>query len=176
MSEDNRRGKKSFSERDKELRERKYKGDHDTPGASRQQRSHEYRSYKNQLNKIFDGGGLPAALKEKLEGTEVGQKSKAKKEQLKAIKEAAAPRAILAAYRSYRESHDFPEDEEVLAKLLELEDEPSIVVEALEQIDALHAEGRLKRASSLKMRIKSAQMTIDDDDVWAAAGALLKKL
>jgi hypothetical protein len=42
-------------------------------------------------------------------------------------------------------------------------------------IDALLADGKLKRSNSLKARIKTAQMTIDSPRVNEAAARLLAK-
>jgi len=176
--DDSDRPKKSWRERDAQ---RGKSAHHGRDGQSSYQErknsnSQAYRSYKTQLNKLFDGGALPEVLKDKLGDTAVGSSSKNRKEALKALKEAKTPKARLKELQAFREEFEFPKDEEVLGLLLELDDEPQIVVEALNTISELHGEGGLKRASSLKGRIKTAQMTVDDDDVFAAAKALLKKL
>ena len=173
---DDTRGKKSFSELDKARREKKHRRDDTSPGQSRRERSQAYSSYKRDLNKIFDGGGLPDLLKEKLADTEVGQQSKAKKEALQAITDASSRRKMLAALKSFEEVHGFPEDEATLTKLLEFDDEDAILLKALQGLESLLAEDVLKRRSAVKMRVKSLQMTADDDDVADAATALAKKL
>jgi len=134
-----------------------------------------YRAYKTQLNKLFDGGGLPDALKEKLEEKGVGTEAKQKKELTRAIVAATAPAAIKAALEAHRASFGFPDDEEALGKLLELDDVP-VLLETLASLDRLHGEGGLRRASSLKARIKTAQMTADSAKVTDAAKVLLGKL
>jgi len=175
--DDDLRGKKSFSELDKDRRERKHRRDDDGPGRGRPKESSQaYRAYKSQLDKVFDGGGLPEALKQKLEETGVGAAGKARKEALATLMAADGAAQTSAALTAYREAHGFPEDEGALAKLLELEDEPEVVVEALETIGRLRDEGGLKKGGSLKMRVKAAQMTVDDDDVFAAAKKVLGKL
>ena len=60
-------------------------------------------------------------------------------------------------------------------QLLDLDDE-AIVLQALSTLNELLEEGAIKRASSLKMRIKTAQMTVDTAEVKAAGDALLEKL
>lgn len=170
------RDKKSFSELDRLRRERKYGRDNDSPGQRRIESSQAYSNYKRQLNRAFDGGALPDAIKEKLGETEFGKQKKARKAAAKAVTEAAGESAIFAAFVAYKEAHGFPEEEEVLGKLLELEAEPEVVGEALRTIGKLAAQGSLKRGKSLKARIKTAQMTVDDDDVFAAAKELLEQI
>ena len=41
--------------------------------------SQAYRAYKSELNKIFEGGGLPEHLKDQLGETELGKRSAAEK-------------------------------------------------------------------------------------------------
>jgi hypothetical protein len=141
----------------------------------RLERSQAYRAYKTQLNRLFDGGALPDALKSKLEDKGVGVEAKRKKELASAILSATSPSAQRAALAAYRVEAGFPDGEEVLAKLLDLDDE-ALVLETLAAIDQLHAQGGLKRASSLKARVKTAQMTLDSPRVTEAARALLAKL
>lgn len=144
-------------------------------GGRRVENTQAYRAYKTQLNKLFDGGGLPAALKEKLEDKGLGNESKQKKELTYAIVAAITPSAIKAALEAHRAARGFPDDEEALGKLLELDDVP-VLLETLATLDRLQREGGLKRASSLKARIKTAQMTADSAKVNEAARALLARL
>ena len=142
----------------------------------RSEGSQAYRSYKTQLNKLFDGGGaVPDALKEKLGDLEAPEEIKAEKESRQAILESATPRKIRKAYRAYRENHDFPRDKAVIEKLLDLDDE-DVILECFEVLGAMHAAGEIKRASSLKMRIETAQITVDSPQVKDAGDRLLKQL
>jgi hypothetical protein len=174
------RDKKSFSELDKQRRDRQRSGQPDRSEEGRSQKQLEsskaYNTYKRQLERAFDGGGLPQAMKEKLGETDVGKTAKARKAALVAITEASAPAQIIEALNAFRAEHGFPEDETVLAKLLELQDHPVIVAEALRTIATLHAAGTLKRGASLKARVKTVKMVIDDDEVVALATDLLTKL
>lgn len=138
-------------------------------------RSQAYRSYKTQLNKLFAGGDLPEALKSKIADKGVGDEAKRKRELTQALLGAGSAADVRAALAQYREAFGPPEDEEVLAKLLDLDD-AAIALETLTTIDRLHGEARLKRAGSLKARIKTAQMTSDSGRVQEAAKALLAKL
>ena len=142
----------------------------------RLERSQAYRSYKTQLNKLFDGGGImPEALGDKLGGSGVATDAKARKEAAAAIAAATSPKVMRAALQAFVAVHGFPEDEEVLAKVLDMGEE-SAILKAIETLAALQADGRLKRAASLKARLKTAQMTQDDPDIRSAAAALLGKL
>jgi hypothetical protein len=118
---------------------------------------------------------MPDALKARL--SEAGDMPgvKERKEGLDAIKQAGTPAAVKAAFEAFRAAHGFPEDEEVLGKLLDLSDE-AIVLEAIETIDRLRGEGKLKRGSSFRARLDTVQMTLDDPKVQAAARALLRQL
>lgn len=145
------------------------------PGAERRQSSQAYRSYKTQLNKLFDGGALPEALNQTLGDTSVASGAKEKKAAIQAILTAVGPKDTKAAVQRYQTAHGFPEDEGVLAKLLDLSDE-AVVLQAIEKLTAMQAEGLLKRGASLKARLKTAEMTIDDPEVQRAARALWPKL
>ncbi len=174
---DNDRPKKSWSEIDKA----RDKSAHRAEGAGgshseeRLQRSQAYRNYKTQLNKLFDGGALPEALKSKLDEAGVGADAKRKKAAEQAILAATKPSEVRAALEAHKGDHGFPDNEEVLGKLLDLED-AAVALEAITTIARLHAEGGLKRASSLRARLKTAQMTIDSAKVQQAARDLLAKL
>ena len=174
---DDDRPKKSW----REIDQGKDKSSHRKGGESgskprRSDNSQAYRSYKTQLNKLFDGGvALPDALKEKLGGFEAPETIKGERVARQAILDCLTPRKIRKAYRAYREEYDFPWDKEVIEKLLDLDDE-DVILESFEVLGQMHAEGLIKRASSLKMRIKTAQMTVDTSEVKTAGDSLLEKL
>ena len=177
MANDDDKPKKSWREidsaKDKSSHRKEEGGSGNRPG--RVERSQAYRAYKTQLNKLFDGGGLPDALKNKLEEAGVGSSKKRKKDCVSAILASKNLKAVQEALETNRQEFGFPDDEEVLAKLLE-QDNIKIVLETLAMIETLQAEGHLKRGSSLKARIKTAQMMLDSPKVNEAALALLAKL
>lgn len=175
MSDD--KPKKSWRERDRANDSSSHRRDEKAPVAqARHQKSAAYRNYKSQLNKLFDGGEMPAALKDKLGETETGKVAKRRKELTTAIVDAVKPRQVQSALREFRaEMEAFPADEEVLKKLIDLDDE-EIVLEALDVIAALHREGTLKRASSFKARLKTVKMTLDAPAVVRRVDSLLAKL
>ena len=141
----------------------------------RAQRSGAYRQYKSQLEKVFSGEGLPEALKEKLAETGVGKKAQEKKEGLQAILAAKTPRTLKKTLKEFKEEHGFPEDEEVLAKLLDLSNE-RLVEETLDTLLRLEAENALKRARSLKGRLNTVKITMDAPSILKKVDALLGKL
>ena len=145
-------------------------------GTGRHEKSRAYQSYKSQLNKLFDGTGvLPEALKGKLEDSEVAEQARAKREAAEAVLAADRPRKIRKLFKVYREEYGFPEDEDLLAKLLDSDDE-DIVIECFETIGRLLDEGTLKRGPSLKARIKTAQITIDAPEIKELGDALIPRL
>jgi hypothetical protein len=173
-NEDDDRPTKSWREIDKMRDSSQRRERRSQDGPSRQQRSSEYRSYKTQLNKLFDGGALPAALKDKLDDGFMDEARERKQAQGE-ILAAGSSADVLGALARYREAHGFPADEEVLAKLLDLDDE-GVLMEAIQTIDRLHGEGGLTRSSSLKARLKTVQTMIDEPEIQEAAQALLRKL
>lgn len=180
------RGKLSFSERDKRQRERKHGGgghEERRPGQRKLEHSQAYSSYKQQLNKLFDGGGaLPEALQEKLAETGVGKVQAERKRAADAIRAAQSGAAKLKALGAYRAAYEgeMPADEEALQGFLqvseELEQQPDLLCEVISSLEAMHVAGDLKRLATLKARLKNTRMMVDDDDVDAAATALLKRL
>lgn len=176
MSDDE-RPKKSWRDLDRKRDQSSHRKDTDRGASpsSMRENSREYRAYKSQLDKMFDGGGLPEALKEKLGETATGAKAKQRKELLKNLTDAIKSRDVIKALRAYRAEFGFPEDEAALAKLVDLDDD-EIVLETLETFERLHSEGAIKRATSFKARLKTVKMTIDEPKVLALADRLLKKL
>jgi hypothetical protein len=145
-------------------------------GAERQQSSQAYRSYKTQLNKLFDGGALPEALSGKLADTPVASEAKQRKEAVAGILKALKPKDVVKAVKDYDAAFGgMPDDEEALGKILDLTDE-GLVLRALDKIAELRAAGPLQRTASLKARLKSVQISLDEPDIISAAKALLAQL
>ena len=138
--------------------------------------SQAYRSYKTQLNKLFDGGAeLPDALKEKLQDSGMVEAAKAKKAATEKVMEAMSPRKLRKAFKAYRAEYGFPEEPGMLNKLLESDDE-DLLVEVMETVDRLIAADELKVGPALKARIKSAMILVDAPEVQTLGSELLKKL
>jgi len=140
------------------------------------ERSQAYRAYKSQLNKLFDGGGsLPDAIKQQLEEKGVAKDASRKKTMADAIIAATSPKGAVAALEAFKSEYGFPQNEEVLSRLLDLSDE-AILTEAMSTIAMLKEGGRLKRGNALKARLKTVEMTVDGPDVQRAARELAQKL
>ncbi|MBI3180229.1 MAG: hypothetical protein HYZ27_11235 [Deltaproteobacteria bacterium] len=175
--DDEDRPKKSWREidaqRDKSTHQREDRAGGAKP--ARIERSQAYRSYKTQLDKLFSGGALPEALKEKLTDGKIAAQAKERKAAAEAILAAASPKAVEAALAAYQSQHGFPEDEQVLARLLDLSND-AVLQQAIATIARLHGESRLKRAQSLKARLNTVAMTAEDPAVQNAARALVALL
>ncbi|MEO1483025.1 MAG: hypothetical protein AAFU77_13045 [Myxococcota bacterium] len=174
---DDERPKKSWRDLDRKRDHSSHRKEERGGGSPSDMRenSREYRAYKSQLDKMFDGGGLPEALREKLGDTATGAKAKQRKELLKNLTDAIKSRDVIKALRAYRADFGFPEDEAALAKLVDLDDD-EIVLETLQTFERLLDEGMIKRATSFKVRLKTVKMTVDDPQVLTLADRLLKKL
>ena len=173
---DDDRPKKSW----REIDAGKNKSNHRTGGGGakpdRMANSQAYRSYKTQLNKLFDGGAeLPDALKEKLQDSGMVEAAKAKKAATQAVLDAMSPRKLRKTFKAYRAEYGFPEESGLLNKLLESDDE-DLLIEIFEVIERLVGEGELKAGSAMKARIKSALILVDAPEVQNLGTALLKKL
>ena len=175
MAHNDDRPKKTFSELDKMRKEGRQGGERDR-GPGKLERTQAYKSYKTQLNKLFDGTGeLPEALKSKLEDAGVAEAAKAKQEAAQKVLTALSPRKLRKAFKAYRAEYGFPEDEGLLNKLLESDDE-DVLLEVMEAMDRLLSDGLFKAGPALKARIQSAQILVDDPSVKAAGDKLLAKI
>ena len=144
--------------------------------SSRGDRSQAYRSYKSQLNKLFDGGGaLPDALQKQLEEKGVAKDAARKKTMTDAIIRGTSPQAVVVALAAFKTEYGFPENEEALSRLLDLEDEP-ILLETIAMIASLGAQRRLKRGHALRARLQTVEMTVDVETVRRAARDLIRSL
>jgi len=166
--------RKSWRDRDAS-KDRSRHRDGPSGGRAPKTESQAYRAYKSELNKIFEGGGLPEHLKDQLGETELGKRSAEEKSARDALMNELKPRKFLKAFRSYRADFGFPADNDLLGRLLDTDDD-ELVLETMEQIQKLHSEGSLKRAAALKARIKSALIAIDEPDVQKLGKALLEIL
>ncbi|MBN1960777.1 MAG: hypothetical protein JW841_07500 [Deltaproteobacteria bacterium] len=169
------RPKRSWREID-QMREKSGHRRNERPTANpRLERTQAYRSYKTQLNKLFDGGGLPDVLKNKLAEKGIGNEAKRKKELASAISAANNSKQLQKTVSEYKESFSNLEDEEALATMLNSDNE-KFVLAAIIDIDKLLSEGILKRGASLKARLKTAIMTLESPRIKEQAKELLDKL
>jgi hypothetical protein len=98
-----------------------------------------------------------------------------KKELLAPIVGATTLEGLRSALATFRLSFGFPDDEQAIAKVLDLEDGPT-VIEALGVVGRLVQEGRWTRIAPLRARLRTAQATARSAEVRQLAGDLLTKL
>jgi hypothetical protein len=148
-----------------------------SPAAGRpaQPESQAYRAYKSQLGRLFDGGALPGALQSKLAHAGISDDSKQRRAAGDTVVAAEGEAASLAALAAYCASFGMPDDERVLAKLLDLTDTATLT-RTLQHLTSLVRTGALKHSATLRGRVKGLQMATGDDDVWALCRDLLAKL
>src|SRR5215472_8436253 len=109
-----------------------------------------YTRYKQNLERVFAGGELSDALRDRLDPS---GKGKAKDVVLKKIREAEDAKSFAAAVDELLAQHDLPDDPYLLDRML---DHPrtEVVLKAIEHLNALADEGKLaKPPKSLPMRL-----------------------
>lgn len=164
--------RKSYRERDKGRDRSRHVTSSDRE-RERFEKTTAYTRYKEGLEKVFSGGELSKALREKLDPS---GKDKEKDSRLKAIREAEGPAAFAKALDAFLEGHEFPDDPYLLDRALE---HPSAGVQlrALARLRALKADGKLQKPPpSLKVRLDSLSLTSDDGEVQDSALFLRKML
>jgi hypothetical protein len=137
------------------------------------EKSTAYTRYKQNLEKVFSGGELSDAMRDRLDPTGAG---KARDALLKKVREAEDSKGFAEAIDALLAQGDFPDDPYLLDRALE-HPKPPVVLKSLAHLGALAADGKLpKPPASLKQRLASLELTHDDPDVQEQAHALAKKL
>jgi hypothetical protein len=173
MPTDDEKPKKSGRERDKGRDRSRHTNTEADRERERFARTPGYERYKQSLEKIFSGGELSSALREKLDPK---GEDKAKDGLLKAIREAEKPADFIKALDAFLALYEFPDDAYLLDKALE-HPKAEVQLRALGRLKLLKEEGKLvKVPASLKLRLDSIALNSDDDDVQDAAKALKKLL
>ena len=173
MPSDDEKPKKSWRERDANRNRSRHTDTASDRERERFSKTTAYTRYKQGLEKVFAGGELSAALREKLDP---GGESKDKDLKLKAIREAEGAAAFAKALDDYLVGYEFPDDPYLLDKALE-HPRPEVQLRALGRLKVLKEEGkRSKPPPSLRLRLDSIALNSDDGDVQDAALALKKSL
>ncbi len=132
-----------------------------------------YTRYKANLEKVFSGGELSDAMRDRLDPKGEG---KARDAALRKVREAETVAEFAAAVDAMLEKFPLPDDPYLLDRLLD-HPKPGPVQLALDQLSQLFEAGKLvKPPASLKQRLASLELTSDDPDVQGKAQALAKKL
>ncbi|MHB8417560.1 MAG: hypothetical protein ACYDCL_05765 [Myxococcales bacterium] len=137
------------------------------------ERTTAYSRYKQNLEKVFSGGELSDAMRERLDP---GGQGKARDAALKKAREAESPKAFAEAVDALLDKYALPDDPYLLDRILD-HPKAQVVKLALEQLEALASDGKLQKPpASLRQRLASLELTSDDPAVQEQAQALAKKL
>lgn len=178
---DNDRGKKTFAERDKAQR-----GPRDDRDARPQgkRESAGYRSYKSKLDKLFDGEiKLPSATVVEVVKKEVAAPPKPTAPPpaaepttpRDALKAAESPADIAAAARACLAADGLPRDNELLAKVLLVDDEALLIATLDAILDAMER-GRPKNAKLIAARVADRQASLKDPHAIDIAAGIRARL
>ena len=150
------REKKSFSERDRERRERRGSAERRPSGPAQQARvASAKKQYLQQIDSLFAKG-----------------KGGAEGERLaRVVRDARGTPEAAAACRAYLAAVGAPSDAALLACFLDSA-EPDVVLPVLEALSARHAAGELRAASGLRTQLRLLAQH-PDDEVASAAEELL---
>lgn len=129
-----------------------------------------YNSYKNQLNRLFDQGGMGA-----LTSPEGAAGPMAQRQAEQALLQHKTPKAFATAVRAYIDEHGLPKDPAVLMACFDLTDE-SLVMQALTAVQALLDAGTIKRLQALRSRLNTLVLSHDAPKILASAKAMLAQL
>ena len=170
------RGDRRWREIDAMRESKKAGGRNEGGHGGRMEKSQAYRSYKSQLNKLFDGGAeLPDSVKEKLGNTEIASQAAERRALEEQIKETFSTRKLRKLVKQYEEAYGFPRHVDLLNKLLESDDE-DLLYKVFQTIEEARVEGILGRTTALKARIKSTLVLVDAPEIQTLGKELLKKL
>ncbi len=137
------------------------------------EKSTAYSRYKQNLEKVFSGGELSDAMRDRLDPTGSG---KARDALLKKIREAEDSKQFAEAVDALLAQGELPDDPYLLDRVLDHPKSP-VVLKAMAHLASLRADGKLpKPPASLKQRLASLELTHDDPEVQDEAKALAKKL
>ncbi len=153
------REKKSFSERDRERRERRGSGERRPSGPAQQARLASARKqYLKQIDTLFTKG-----------------KGGAEGERLaRAVRDARGTPGLAAACRAYRDAVGAPSDPALLSCFLDA-GEPEVVLVGLEALRTARTSGSLEATSGLRTQLRMLSQ-VSDDEVASTAEDLLDSL
>jgi hypothetical protein len=167
------RPRKTWRERDKGRDKSRHVSTSSDRERERFEKTTAYTRYKQNLEKVFSGGELSDAMRERLDPTGQG---KARDALLRKVREAEDNPTFHAALEEFLAREDFPDDLYLLDRAL---DHPNgtVVGKALDRLEALSGEGKLaKPPKSLKQRLASIELTADDPALQERAHNLKSRL
>ena len=167
---DDSRPKRSWKEIDQAKTSGKRPSD-STAGRSQSAKDrYAYNSYKTQLNRLFDQGGIGALM-----GTDGPSPAQSKRALERALTEHVSPKAFEAALKAHMDQHGLPEDADVLMRAFDVTDE-KVLMRALEALKDRLAQGAPLRRQALRSRLKTLVLSCDAPKIVATAKAMLEQL
>jgi len=167
------RPKKSWREIDKARGRSRHTSTSSDRERERFEKTTAYTRYKQNLERVFAGGELSDALRERLDPT---GKGKEKDVVLKKIREAEDPKSFAAAVDELIARFELPDDLYLLDRILE-HPRTEVVLKAMAHLNALVDEGKVEKPpKSLPLRLASLELNAEDGEVQDQARALKARL
>jgi len=176
MSDDEReRPKRRFSEMDK-IRRDGSDGYRRAPLPTGRQtlKGGAAKRYRNQLDRIFSGGGIPEGIKQQAPSLVGVEKTEAQLH-VDAVLKATSPDEIGSAVDALLAAQPMPQDANLLVKIL-AHPKGTHAREALDALLELLDKGKPGNARLLKSRVQALKLTLDDPDIDDLADCVLAML
>lgn len=135
------------------------------------QERYAYSNYKNQLNRLFDQGGIGALVSQT--GGPTGAQTQAALE--KDLLQQTNPKAFGQALSAHMLQYGLPKDADVLMACLDVTDE-KVIFQALQALDDRLQDGTIKRLAALRSRLKNLLVTCDAPKIVTLGKHVLQKL
>lgn len=130
--------------------------------------------YMAQLDRMFQGGGIPEEVKRHAPAIGMPEKS-ALQQKRELVLAATTPAEIAASVDALLAEHEMPNDAELLAKILAHPQSKHVEAALNALVDVLDA-GKPTNARLLKTRVQTLKLTIEDDDICRLADIALAML
>jgi hypothetical protein len=167
---DDSRPKRSWKEIDQAKTSGKRPADAQAGRSSSAKDRYAYNSYKTQLSRLFDQGGMGALM-----GQEGPSTAQSKRVLERALIEHISPKAFEAALKAHMDQHGLPEEPDVLMRALDVSDE-KVLMQALEALQTRLAQGAPLRRQTLRSRLKTLVLSCDAPKILAKAKAMIDEL
>ncbi|MEO1269938.1 MAG: hypothetical protein AAFX99_17770 [Myxococcota bacterium] len=134
------------------------------------------RGYMNDLNKLFDSGDVPDRFKEILEDTESASGSSAQRQKmLRQARNSESSSAFVSIIEAFVKKYDFPDDEDLLVRVLDHPDE-AIVCEALDRLIEMDGRRPLTKRKIIGMKLKTITQIATDSKTIGLVDMLSERL
>ena len=137
------------------------------------------RSYKSDLEKLFESDGkVPDRFQEVMKSLEPeeGSPEAERAAALEVLRQTEGFREFVKATNAYRrQGYELPEDENLLTRMLDHPRE-TVISEVLTGLIDLQRRGALKGSATLKARLKTVKTVRDDPSIHELADELSQKL